>query len=382
MNLHVLNSVWDRGGIAVELLSDCSGVLLLLAAAFFVFRTFRERFLLAWIAGWSAFLVYRVATVSESLIEVPRWLPALGQGAFVCAVTLFVIAIVCYTGAYRLCSAIGIAGAVVAAIAAARAMWWPESLWWLTAVRLGCLILSAIGCVKLGIFSRGRRQVGPWVLMAMLLLVHLDINADSAHSVAGVDAGIELLLGVSMLVIVLDDSRQRADRLASMNVISTTIGGAQDHSAMVLTALEELKKLTGAKAAWFRLLEGNELVLVGHSGLSEEFIRSRSTVDIRTVDGARAIQQGEPLAIRHDVLEAGNQQLVRDEGFDHILLVPVRGKTAVIGSVMLGQAHKRSYPAEELKFLAAAAHQIGIAVENLRVFGVLLESRFLDDVGR
>ncbi len=374
MNQHVLNSIWDRGGIAVELLSDCSGILLLLAASFVVYRTFRDRYLLAWIAGWFAFLVYRVATVSGSLTAVPSWMPALAQGAFICAVTLFVLAIVCYAGAVRLCASIAVAGAVIASIAAARAMWWPESLWCLAVVRVSCLILAAVGSVQLAIFSRGRRQVGPWLLIGMLLLLHMDVDVTSPHFVSGIDTGIELLLGLSMLVIVLDDSRQRADRLAAMNVISTAIGGAQDHSAMVLTALEQLRKLTGAKAAWFRVLEGNELVLVGHTGLSEDYIRSCSAVDIRTADGARVIQQGEPSVIRPDVLEDGNQHLVSNEGFEHILLVPVRGKTAVIGSLALGQAHKRSYPADELKFFAAAAHQIGIAVENLRLLEEIIHS--------
>ena len=41
MNLAELSALWDRGGPALELLANCSGVLILLAASFLVFRTFR-----------------------------------------------------------------------------------------------------------------------------------------------------------------------------------------------------------------------------------------------------------------------------------------------------------------------------------------------------
>ena len=74
MNQATLSTVWDRGGPAIELLADSSGVLILLAAGFLVFRTFRERYLLAWILGWSFYLVYRVSTASSSLITPPAWL--------------------------------------------------------------------------------------------------------------------------------------------------------------------------------------------------------------------------------------------------------------------------------------------------------------------
>ncbi len=374
MSQAVLSTILDRGGPALELLADCSGVLILLAAGFLVFRTFRERYLLAWILGWSFYLLYRVSTASFSLFTPPAWLIAVSQSSYACAIALFVAAIFYYTGALKFRAPLALVGLAAIALAAARALWWPGSSALLAVVRGGCLLMAVGGGVQLGRFSRGRRQVGPWALIAMLLLLHMDQDTTSPHFLPGIDMVIELLLGLSMLVMVLDDSKQRTDRLGAVNVISGTMAGAQEHGSMVLTALEQLKKLTGARAAWFRILDGNDMVLTRHVGLSEKFIRERSTLDVRTADGARVVQQGVSTIVRVASLEEDNQRLAREEGFDHILLVPVKGKTSVIGSIALGQARKRSYPPDELDFLTVTGHQVGTAVENLRLLEEIIRS--------
>jgi PAS domain S-box-containing protein len=374
MNPAVLSTVWDRGGPAIELLADSSGVMILLAAAFLVFRTFRERYLLAWILGWSFYLLYRISTASFALITPPAWLIAVSQGAYACAIALFVAAILYYTRTLKYGMPLAVAGVAATSLAVARALWWPGSSLLLAVVRGLCALMAVGGGVQLGIFSRGRRQVGPWVLIAMLLLLHMDQDPTSPHFLAGIDMVIELLLGLSMLVMVLDDSKQRTDRLGALSAISGAMADAQEHGSMVLTALEQLKQLTGARAAWFRILDGNKLVLTRQVGLSEKFIRERPALDVRTADGARVAQQGVPIIMRAASLEEDNQRLVREEGLDHILLVPIRGKRAVIGVIALGQARNRSYPPDELDFLTATGHQVGIAVENLRLLEEIIRS--------
>ena len=86
------------------------------------------------------------------------------------------------------------------------------------------------------------------------------------------------------------------------------------------------------------------------------------------------MQRGLPIVLRLADLEPENQPVVRDEGFDHMLLVPVKGKTSVIGSFTLGQERSRSYTADELDFLTTVGHQVGIAVENLRLLEQIIRS--------
>ena len=206
MNLAELSALWDRGGPALELLANCSGVLILLAASFLVFRTFRERYLLPWILGWFCYLVYRLATASFLLFTPPHWLIAVSQCAFVCAVALFVASIFYYIDRMDFLLPLAATATIAVAMAVARAIWWPNSAVLLGMVRGLYTVMAAAGGVALVVYSRGRRQIGQWVIMAMLLVLHLDQDVASPHFLSGIDLGIELLLGLRMLVVVLDDS--------------------------------------------------------------------------------------------------------------------------------------------------------------------------------
>jgi PAS domain S-box-containing protein len=374
MDLALIAGLWDRSGTAVEVLADTSGILILLAAGFLVFRTFRERYLLAWILGWSCYLVYRLANTSPQLLPASLWMGALSQAAYIAAVTLFVAALLFYTNSRRFLTPLAIAALVTLAISTLRAVWWRDSLALLWLMRVLYTGIALAGALRLATYSRGRRQVGTWLIVVMLVLLHYDDDPNSVHVLAGIDTMIELLLGLSMLIVVLDDSQTRSARLSSVNAIATAIGRGQDSGAMVLTALEELKQLLRARAAWFRLLDADSMVLTHQVGLSENFITGRASLDARSGLGEQLVRQGTPTIVCAATTTQENRDPLRAEGLHHVLLVPVKGKTSVIGTICIGQAAHRSYPAEELDFLSVMANQIGIAVENLRLLEQIMRS--------
>ena len=87
---------------------------------------------------------------------------------------------------------------------------------------------------------------------------------------------IEALLGFSILLVVFEDSQMRTRRMGVLNAVTTSITREQQDGPMLLTALDKLKSLLSAKAAWFRVLEGDKLVLVQQIGLSDEFLKDRN----------------------------------------------------------------------------------------------------------
>ncbi len=366
--------LWDRNGATLELLADTSGILILLAAGFLVFRTFRERYLLAWILAWCCYLVYRLANGGPAMLPPSAWLSALSQAAFIVAVSLFVAALLFYTNSSRFLPLLAAVAVVTLAVSTMRAFWWRDSAVLLWAMRVLYTAIALGGAAQLAMFSRGRRQVGAWLIVVMLALLHYDENPASMHRVAGVDTVIEMLLGLSMLVVVLDDSQARSARLSSVSAIAGAIGRAQDSGSMVLTALEELKKLLRARAAWFRLLDADSMVLTHQVGLSERFITGRAALDARSGLGAQLVQSGAPRIVWAASTTQENRDALRPEGLHHVLVVPVKGKTSVIGAICIGQAAHRSYTAEELDFLSVMANQIGIAEENLRLIEQIIRS--------
>jgi PAS domain S-box-containing protein len=368
-----LATFWE-GQSGLELLADSSGILLLLAAGFLVFRSFRERYLLAWIAGWGSYLVYRVAGLNPQYFPNPAASTAVAQVAFVVAVAFFVAAVLYYTNQKKWLVALAIIAAVTVDVVVVRAVWWPDSLAFSVALRVLYMTMTVGGALQLVLFNRGRRQLGLWMITVMLLLLHLDEHPSSTAFLAGIDMAIELLLGLGMLVVVLDDSKARTDRLAVANAITGAIAQAQDYGSMMLTALEELKKLMRARAAWFRLLDGDSMVLTHQAGLSEQFLRARGTLEVRTSYGAHLLRLGLPAVLRATHADEATRRELRNEGFDHLVLTPMKGKTSMIGVICLGFTRHPSYRAEELHFLASTANQIGIAVENLRLLEQIIRS--------
>src|SRR5581483_8759847 len=69
------------------------------------------------------------------------------------------------------------------------------------------------------------------------------------------------------------------------------------------------------------------------------------------------------------------RESLQREKLQHVVMVPVRGKKSVIGILVLATRHRRSYTPEDLEFLETSAHQLGIAVENVRLMEQVLRSQ-------
>ncbi len=359
---------------ATGLLAAISSALVLFAASCLVYRTFRERYLLIWILGWAFYLLYKVSMLVGERLPNLRAFMGISHAAFAVALSLFVAAVFYYTNSRRQVLVVAAAGATALDTAMVRALWFPESLGFLVALYVILAGLAIGAVVQLARSSRGRRQVGPWLLAGGLILLHMHPNAHSVHLLPGIDLGIEILLGMSMLLIALDDSKVRDRRLQVVNAITTAVSQAREHAPMMVIALRELKQLMGASSAWFRILAGDRLVLGQHMGLTENFVRERFSIPTTSV-GVRLIDQGKPMLIRSRSHQRELAEFYLREGLEHALLIPVRGRNSVMGLIGLGSNHRRSYRPDELRFLEITANHLGTAVENLRLFEQIVQSQ-------
>ena len=157
------------------------------------------------------------------------------------------------------------------------------------------------------------------------MLLHLDA-VGSVHQVVGTDVVVELLLGISMMTIVLDDSRIQVQRLDALNTITHQISDSREFEPTVGTILEELRKITRAKASWFRMLEGEKLTMASHRGLSQAFAEKVAVVETaRSVSGF-ALREGDVYVVRTAESVPDIREALAKEGIHHLLLVPVEGK--------------------------------------------------------
>jgi two-component system NtrC family sensor kinase len=370
--MNVLTSLWNLAGAAVlKLTPQQSALLILLAASLVVFRTFRERYLLIWILGWMVYLASRLPLAAWD----PQFGPAVSEAAFVVATCVFAAAVFSYTRARNLLLPLLFVAPSLIGFAAVRPLLWPDSPILRVSLEVAYRLVAVAAAVQIIKVRWGRWEVGPWLLSLSLLMISLDWKVFGIHLPAGIEVFPDLLLGLSMLLVVFDDSRARTRRLGVVNALTTSIARATQSGPMLLTALEELKKLMKARAAWFRLQqEDDKMVVVQQIGLSPDFMMARGSIvldeTLRTI-----IQNGKPAIIKTRNANPDLEDAWKQEKFHHVLLVPVRGKKSVIGILSLGSRHWRSYTPEDLEFLETSANQLGIAVENVRLMEQVLRSQ-------
>ena len=328
-----------------------------------------------WIIGWIFYLTYREWNfVGESALD-PRVWHLLAQSAFVVSAATLVIAVLLYTGSKRYLLPVATVAFGTIVLIAVRIYAGPNSLLLTVLVHASYRVITILGAWQLARFNRGRLTQGPWLMVLMLLLLHMDDRHLTTHVFHDIDPIFELLLGLSMLIIVLDDSKARTDRLAVLNTIGTAIAEAIDSDTMMTSAVGELKRLYHARAAWVRMRMGDRMLLTQQVGLPERYIEDRRDISTAESYGARLLIERQPVKMPMAAFDEVKRRELEILKVHHLLLIPILGKTSVIGVLSLGITYERSYTSDELTFLVTTANQLGLALENLRMFEQILHSQ-------
>src|SRR6202167_6432294 len=352
-----------------------TSALIVVAASLFFFRVFRERCLLAWGAGWLAYGAFRwIAGAGGFHAVSSNSVAAFAQADFVLAMALFGAAALMSAQARRALTALVAVSWVLMVCAAMQPLYCADVKNVGLGLDIACRLVAAGAVVELFRYRFGRIGVGPFLLGAGLLTLNLHWPRFTSHIPSEGYLLAEVLFGSSLLLVVLDDSRLRTRRLAVLNEVTITIARGQNHAPIMQTALEKLKGVVGAKAAWFQLMEGAVLVPTQHSGLSPEFLRSvgQSGPDETQI---RILQENRAAVVKLSDLSEAQRIPLKKNGIRQVILLPVQGQKSVIGMVSLGCSDSRNHTREELDFLETAAQTLGIAVENLRVLEQVLRSQ-------
>ena len=369
--------VWYAvGELAVpKLTAQESAAFLMLAASILVLRTFRERFLLVWVLAWSAYGVAQWFGGDPSALSTSPGLQAISQATFVLAVSLFAASILVYTRAEKhIFTLFMIAGPVVG-LAVARVLYWPDELLARVPLEIAYRALAIGAAVQLIRYRWGRLEIGPWLLGMGLLFLHLDWPGVSSALPNGVFLMTDLMLGLGMLVMVFDDSRTRNQRLEAINSLTNAIARTQQHGPLMQSALEELKRVLKAKAAWFRPMDSDQTAAIAnHVGLSPEFLKGANLIHLDEVV-EKALAEQKPTVVRASAMMSSVRAYLEDEKLDHVVLVPMQGKKGPVGTMALAKGHPYSYSPEDMEFLHSSASQVGIAAENLRLLEQVLRSQ-------
>lgn len=90
--------------------------------------------------------------------------------------------------------------------------------------------------------------------------------------------------------------------------------------------------------------------------------------DLRTGKVIRQVIAGKGVHTIEDLSRVDGMRTFKSEGVQSVVVVPVRIQDQVLGTIQLGSRTRRNYSTDEIDFLEALGSQMGIAVQNARLF--------------
>lgn len=156
---------------------------------------------------------------------------------------------------------------------------------------------------------------------------------------------------------------EREKQLTMLSDFSSRLALSLDLEHILGTAIEMLQTTMRVEVVLIYTVDGKtqELRLAALEGVSEE--------PPMAVLNGKVVQTGRPLVVEDTAGEsklAG--QAARREGLHALVIVPLISRSKIIGTCCAATRHPRTFSPHEVEFLATAGHQIGIAVENSRLY--------------
>ncbi len=167
---------------------------------------------------------------------------------------------------------------------------------------------------------------------------------------------------------------ERTRELATLNAIAAVVSRSLDLRDILSDALDKTLEITQMGCGGSYRLEGegddaylNPLV---YHGLSDEFVRFAGRLLLRTSRVQATADTGQPLVweVASTPAEPAMKQALEREGVELVVSVPLMAKGRLVGAIQLGARETRAFAPEELALLAAIGQQVGMAVENARLY--------------
>jgi nitrate/nitrite-specific signal transduction histidine kinase len=163
----------------------------------------------------------------------------------------------------------------------------------------------------------------------------------------------------------------RTRELATLNAIAAVASGSLNLEEILNNALEKILQVLGMEwgCAYAIDDEGATLRLLAQHGLPQDFADRISPRPLKGSVVEEAALTGHPRVWQIDEYpEVLLRPLLEREGIDHIIGVPLMVKGRLVGAFMFGALSARPVSADALSLLDASGQQIGIAVENARLY--------------
>lgn len=165
--------------------------------------------------------------------------------------------------------------------------------------------------------------------------------------------------------------RENEKRLAALNRTAAILSQSLQLEDVLNRAIENVTDVMQTEIALISLVEegGMELVLAAHRGVSKDLIGLISRVKLGEAFDGKVDEKGE-LLLKEDGFKDFDpaRQALKAEGIKSLLVVPMKSKGSVVGTLSVAARSRRQFPRDDVELLTAIANQVGVSIENARLY--------------
>ncbi len=156
-------------------------------------------------------------------------------------------------------------------------------------------------------------------------------------------------------------------RLAALHEVSTIVSQSLELQDILDAAILKVMEVMDIEVALTFIVDDDtkELVPRAYRGVSAEFMAGLEGLKVGEGFNGQVAQSGEPLVVEDIASDPRlTRQVVEQEGLRAELIVPMKAKSKVVGTLCVATHKPRKFAPEEIVLLSQVANQIGVAVEN------------------
>ena len=183
---------------------------------------------------------------------------------------------------------------------------------------------------------------------------------------------VAMQLGEAIERLQTEEKIQRRNReLSVLYAIQRSASRSLNLEEILNDAVEVTLNTMGIEAGGIFLLEpdGEMLTFQAYRGVSDEFVQNVQHVKLGEGISGRAAAEKKPVVL--DVPDYPTERLapfILKEGFKTLASTPLLAGGELVGALNLGTRRVRAFPPEEIELLTAIGQQLGLAIQNARLY--------------
>ena len=165
--------------------------------------------------------------------------------------------------------------------------------------------------------------------------------------------------------------RRRRTQLAALNQTSLVISRSLELDPILDSSIKSIIDVMKVDAVQVFLLNESvgELTLAAYKGISQRFADGVDRLKLGEGLNGEVAQTGVPVYVKNASTDPRLTRLVLKEyNIQSMLIVPMKSKEKVLGTISVGMRRYRQFREDEVDLLIGIANQMGVAVENARLY--------------